>query len=69
MSGQFDIKFVEERFSMDDREQTHHIEAAILLRCWHMQGTTIVSNQTFGRWRTKQLEMVRTTLTVGAINL
>lgn len=27
--GQFDTKFVEERFSMDDRERTNHLEAAI----------------------------------------
>ncbi len=30
MSGQFDIKFVEERFSMQDREAPHALEAAIL---------------------------------------
>lgn len=39
MSGQFDIKFVEERFSMDDREQIHHIEAAIFATLLaHAQG-------------------------------
>lgn len=39
MSGKFDIKFVEERFSMDDREQTHHIEAAIFATLLaHAQG-------------------------------
>lgn len=30
MSGQFDTKFVEERFSMDDREAAHELEAALL---------------------------------------
>ncbi len=27
--GQFDTKFVEERFGMDDRDRTNHLEAAI----------------------------------------
>jgi acetyl-CoA carboxylase biotin carboxylase subunit len=30
LTGQFDTKFVEERFSMSDREATDHLEAAIL---------------------------------------
>ncbi len=30
MSGQFDTKFVEDRFSMDDREASHALEAALL---------------------------------------
>jgi acetyl-CoA carboxylase biotin carboxylase subunit len=30
LTGQFDTKFVEERFSMNDREATDHLEAAIL---------------------------------------
>lgn len=30
LSGQFDTKFVEERFSMDDRESSHALEAALL---------------------------------------
>ncbi|MCI0393861.1 MAG: acetyl-CoA carboxylase biotin carboxylase subunit [Chloroflexi bacterium] len=30
LSGQFDTKFVEERFSMSDREAAEHLEAAIL---------------------------------------
>jgi acetyl/propionyl-CoA carboxylase alpha subunit len=30
LTGQFDTKFVEERFSMDDREKNAHLEAAIL---------------------------------------
>ena len=29
LTGQFDTKFVEERFSMEDREATDHLEAAI----------------------------------------
>ncbi len=30
LSGQFDTRFVEERFSMDDREASHPLEAALL---------------------------------------
>lgn len=30
LSGQFDTKFVEDRFTMDDREATHALEAALL---------------------------------------
>ena len=30
MSGQFDTKFVEDRFSMDDRAAEHALEAALL---------------------------------------
>jgi acetyl-CoA carboxylase biotin carboxylase subunit len=30
LSGQFDTKFVEDRFSMDDREAAHALEAAVL---------------------------------------
>lgn len=30
LSGQFDTKFVEDRFTMDDREATHSMEAALL---------------------------------------
>ena len=30
LSGQFDTKFVEDRFSMDDRDTAHALEAALL---------------------------------------
>lgn len=30
LSGQFDTKFVEDRFSMNDREAPHKMEAAVL---------------------------------------
>jgi acetyl-CoA carboxylase biotin carboxylase subunit len=30
LSGQFDTNFVEDRFSMDDREAAHALEAALL---------------------------------------
>jgi len=39
LTGQFDTKFVEERFSMSDREAPHMMEAAILASLLaHRQG-------------------------------
>jgi acetyl/propionyl-CoA carboxylase alpha subunit len=39
LTGQFDTKFVEERFSMSDREATDHLEAAVAaVLVAHLQG-------------------------------
>jgi len=58
LSGQFDTNFVEERFSMDDREAIHDLQAAIMAALVaHQQGEaashTISSSDADGRnqWR------------------